>query len=781
MKICIPLAVVVSVSLLPLTALSQTGVAYQDPPGGWAYAFQGDAAAAGSGGGTTTGVFDSLDGTWNRGAGSGSDSWDGSTIGSARPGGVSALVEGSTSFIRIQNTGNPANHGQGDPGSNRRIYLGRSITADGFTNPLLDQGVTLSFRARIATGPPLDPQYPSTAANGENNSTPAGTAWPPGGNGWIGHDGGKGLFGIRQASPSGIISFNLTLSSDQRNNLVPFGQTGLTMNSRNGGSASAAVDPWEYEGTINVLPVEDLTAFHEFWITIIGDTSGGGTHRVEIFINGELTPNVFHVTAGNGNDYGSLSYLGMGLGATPQQGAVDIDFFAYKPGVHLPLPSDTTSPVGFVLHPEPVVNLVEGQPLALTVSVTGAPPVSLQWYKDHVAIPGATRADYTVAAAVVGDSGTYYVTANNNVPSSATSQSAVVTVIPDTFPPEVVRIVSHPNMTNLTIYFSEPLLESTVGEQWNYIFAPTAGGEQLGIYSAELIAPSIVRLQLAQPRAPGVHYSLSFEGITDLFDNIIDPERAYPIPPLVVFQDGFLGYTGTLDTDVRFGSPDADRGSEAVVLVDGVDAGGEVHGLLWFQDIFGTGPGQIPPGATILNANLQLYTQNGSVDSVRLHRMLIPWSESDTWNSLVNGISADNTEARSEIDAAFIHNTVNTNVQVDVTVSLQAWADGESYYGWTLLPTGSDGYAFASSEGAQEQRPLLVVEFTTEGPPVDAPVLAIARQGDQVVISWSGTGFHLQAATELPSAAWEQVPGGNTSPVTIPLGDGQKFYRLSTQ
>jgi hypothetical protein len=427
-------------------------------------------------------------------------------------------------------------------------------------------------------------------------------------------------------------------------------------------------------------------------------------------------------------------------------------------------PGDLTDPVGFVLHPTPEVNLVEGQTLSLSVSVTGAPPVSLQWHKGDVAIAGATRATFTITNVTLGDSGTYYAVANNNVPSTATSGSAVVTVIPDTFPPQVLRIVSHPDMMGSTIYFSEALLAGPALDQWNYLLAPTAGGEQLLIDSVELLTPSTVRLRYNEPRLQGVHYSLSFAGIEDLYENLMDPEEKFPLLPLVVYQEEFLGYTGTLDTDVRFGTPDMDRAEQSVVLVDGLDAGGAVHGLLWFQNIFGTGPGQIPLGANILNATLVLHTQNGSVDPVRLHRMVIPWSESATWNSLVNGINADGTQAASAHDASFVHNVVNTNVQVDVTASLQAWAAGASYYGWALLPTGNDGYSFTSSEGVAEQRPRLMVEFE-----VITGGVEITQQPAAEVNVNEGATFTLSVAVSglSPSFQWykdnELLAGANSA------------------
>ena len=71
------------------------------------------------------------------------------------------------------------------------------------------------------------------------------------------------------------------------------------------------------------------TDWHEFWVTIQGDTSGGGTHRVDVYMDGSTTPTTFHVTSGTGEDEGR-DYLVMEQGATPQSGALDIDFVASR-------------------------------------------------------------------------------------------------------------------------------------------------------------------------------------------------------------------------------------------------------------------------------------------------------------------------------------------------------------------------------------------------------------------------------------------------------------------
>ena len=59
------------------------------------------------------------------------------------------------------------------------------------------------------------------------------------------------------------------------------------------------------------------------------------------------------------------------------------------------------------------------------------------------------------------------------------------------------------------------------------------------------------------------------------------------------------------------------------------------QGLLKFDDIFGNGPGQIPFGATINSATLEVFVQDSSNSAMQmsLYRMLTDWDESvATWN-----------------------------------------------------------------------------------------------------------------------------------------------------
>jgi hypothetical protein len=312
---------VLSILFLIFTGTTAAGVMYTDPFGGWTYTYNGDAAAAGSSG------FDSLDGTWSHD--NGSDQWDGTAIGAGKPGGASALTENSTTdYLRLQDTGDPRDYGFGGDPSNRKLFfLHNMANDDAAANPILDNGITLSFRTKLSTDAPLDDAHP-------DGGGPT-SAWPTGGDGYTIHDGGKGNFGVEQ-SDGGTISFSLAANSDI-GDLTQDERDALIFNNLNGNIISGGVDTGD-PGALNAFFLDDATDWHEFWITIQEDTTNVGTHMVEIFADGSLEPYVFYVTAGNGWDapFDTASFLTMGLGSTPQLGAIDIDFYSFKTGIHSP-------------------------------------------------------------------------------------------------------------------------------------------------------------------------------------------------------------------------------------------------------------------------------------------------------------------------------------------------------------------------------------------------------------------------------------------------------------
>ncbi|MCK4858481.1 MAG: hypothetical protein KAT58_10965, partial [candidate division Zixibacteria bacterium] len=79
----------------------------------------------------------------------------------------------------------------------------------------------------------------------------------------------------------------------------------------------------------------------------------------------------------------------------------------------------------------------------------------------------------------------------------------------------------------------------------------------------------------------------------------------------ISFQNGADGYTGTFDRMISERDEHNVNGSEVVNdFLDGykTDSSPDEQALLRFDNIIGSDPGQIPPGATILSAELIVTT-----------------------------------------------------------------------------------------------------------------------------------------------------------------------------
>jgi hypothetical protein len=189
-----------------------------------------------------------------------------------------------------------------------------------------------------------------------------------------------------------------------------------------------------------------------------------------------------------------------------------------------------------------------------------------------------------------------------------------------------------------------------------------------------------------------------------------------------LFRQGLNGYAGCADTVVRADAPGADNSATTTLPCD-LDIGSASAGnqpaqvLIRFSNLFGSAAGQVPVGAQIISAKLIVWTGTGanddSADLMSLHRMLVPWSEADTWNSLTGGVTANDSEAAGT--AGFSHTPTLTNAPAifDVTSDVAAWLAGATNHGWAFLPGGTDGWNLLSSENATaSKRPTLEIAYT---------------------------------------------------------------------
>ncbi|MEB3200619.1 MAG: metallophosphoesterase [Synechococcaceae cyanobacterium] len=177
------------------------------------------------------------------------------------------------------------------------------------------------------------------------------------------------------------------------------------------------------------------------------------------------------------------------------------------------------------------------------------------------------------------------------------------------------------------------------------------------------------------------------------------------------FQQGSSGYSGAVDTQLSQSSPATGYATAVSLNVDGDDptgTGQDVQSLLRFDNLFGSGAGQVPHDATLVSARLRLSVSNAG-NPLALYRLLQPWSDSATWTSLVGGVSTDGVEATATADVTTAAVALG-NLDINVLSSLQAWQGGAANQGWLLQPTGADGVDFASSEAASG-RPQLEVKW----------------------------------------------------------------------
>lgn len=311
-----------------LQPIAHSGVSFPDPVGGWSYIYNANSGQDVYGDTTS---FDALDGTWSHN--NGSDQWDGSGLGGAfgpgnAPGGAQIFAEGGINYLRIQDPGDPRNYGYTPDPTNRKIYFGHDISADGAQDNALDSGVTISFRARIPV--PSKTVHPLDPLHRQNQQANGPQPYPAGGDGYVTSDGGKGNFVIKQKN-GGAFAFSLTVPTDTAGgdpNGTRANFSGLTMNEFNGNVISSSVNFGQGSGT-NVLAL-DPTDWHEFWIVLRKDPANIGTHEALVYVDGSTTAKFFKITAGTGDDYGGIGYLAMGSTATGQNSALDVDFYAMK-------------------------------------------------------------------------------------------------------------------------------------------------------------------------------------------------------------------------------------------------------------------------------------------------------------------------------------------------------------------------------------------------------------------------------------------------------------------
>ncbi len=241
-------------------------------------------------------------------------------------------------------------------------------------------------------------------------------------------------------------------------------------------SAAANVNVVEASAPVFTLQPENQSVNAGTTLTLASTASGAPTPTFQWYKNNTLIPGatlatytVPSVTTDNAGEYKVI--------ATNSQGSVTSDVVTITIVTATPSISAQPAPV--------TVNV--GAAINLEVTATGIPTPTYQWFKNNVAIDGATAATYTITSATTADIGNYSVDVINSIGTLRSADAGVtVTVVPPsvTTPPGNVTVV-YGNSTTLTAAYAGSLPRTY---QWyrNSTLIPGATGSSYTITSATL-------------------------------------------------------------------------------------------------------------------------------------------------------------------------------------------------------------------------------------------------------------------------------------------------------
>jgi len=400
-------------------------------------------------------------------------------------------------------------------------------------------------------------------------------------------------------------------------------------------------------------------------------------------------------------------------------------------------------------------------PTGLTANAVSDSQIGLSWtaasdpesgigsyniYRDSILIGSTAAVSYSDTGLNEATAYSYEVSAvNGDLVEGPTSGPVVEQTDADTTAPTIVS-ASAPLQSEVAVVFSEPVDQISAEITANYSI-------DLGVTvsSVTLQGDGVTVLLTVATLQPNVTYTLTVNNIVDLaaVTNTIAPDTQvafqYVTQTDLTFQQGAGGYVGTRDTMIR--GADSAQNFAAVIEVNAdSDSGGQPsHALFRFDNIIGVGLDQIAPNSTILSATLRIHS-NDDGNGGSLHPMLIAWDDTVvTWTDSFggDGIQADDSEAASIADDNAASNSPNTDVDFDVTATLQAWTDGGTNEGWAILPNGTNGFRMATAEhSTMDYRPELLVTFlpaiADPTPPSAATDLAaVGASPSQVDLTWT--------------------------------------------
>jgi len=414
------------------------------------------------------------------------------------------------------------------------------------------------------------------------------------------------------------------------------------------------------------------------------------------------------------------------------------------------------------------------------------PAADIQWYRNvglgEEAIAGATGASYTLTNATAADAGVYYARLSNSG-GSVDSRQATLTVNPDNDAPIFLEAtVVGPGLNTFRLITDEPLCGDSLACGSDYTFQFNWQINQSDNTSIDLGVATVVQINAttyefttSAPRDPTKQYQITvtpiFGEVSDLGGIFVAPGTFAETAITLTFSQGDAnGYTGTQDAEIHSNaSADTPLGTLTQMGSD-LDDAGIAQSLVRFDNIFGAGANQVPPGSLIVSATLTL-NQIDPGSEIRLHRMLVTWDQASvTWNSLTDGVAADGVEATTAFDASKAAGVANGAITLDVTASLQAWANGQPNHGWAFLSQGTDGWDANTSESGATTAPILTVAYETV-PCVGLPTITAQPPANVAATEFQPFSISVGLNNACGTLQWTKnnvdIPGANASTYSV--------------
>ena len=175
--------------------------------------------------------------------------------------------------------------------------------------------------------------------------------------------------------------------------------------------------------------------------------------------------------------------------------------------------SPQSGPVTIIAQPTNVT-VTEQQPAVMSVGYIGRNPVAFQWYRNGTPLNGATNSVYELLTTSLADGGTVFSVALTNTVTNtlftALSSNAILTVLPDTNPPMISRIINI-GTNHVDVSFSKVVAAASATNTANYVFT-----DGLPVNAATLDRDNQTVVLTTAPLTYGSNYWVVVNSVQDL-------------------------------------------------------------------------------------------------------------------------------------------------------------------------------------------------------------------------------------------------------------------------